>query len=400
MQQLIKMNIYKRKIHFKYLLLTGAILIGFSSLWYTNNLVKKLETEEQKKVKLWAEATSLVVNPGGLDSLSLNLEAQYFEFVVKVLENNETVPVIIIDENDNLFHARNIDSVKINNPKYLKRLIEKMKEECEPIEINMKPIIEETQYLYYTQSTILVKLTYYPFVQLLVILLFILVAYFAFSSSRKAEQNQVWVGLSKETAHQLGTPISSLMAWMEMLKLQDTDEQLVEEFGKDVNRLEKITERFSKIGSKPILKPADLNEIVDDAIDYLKTRSSKNIDYQVSMPEVPVVVPVNASLFEWVLENTCKNAMDAIDGRGTIKISIIDNEKFVFVDISDTGKGIPRSKHKTIFKPGYTTKERGWGLGLSLTKRIVEEYHGGKIFVSHSEPGKGTTIRVILNVKV
>ncbi len=381
------MNIYKRKIQFKYLLILGAILIGVGSLWYTNNLVEKLANEERKKVELWAKATTMVVTTESDDVLM---------FLYDVILNNETVPVIILDEFDNVIYYRNIDSVKMTNPKFKEKLISNMKVEREPIEIKIAS--NQTQYLYYTQSIILTKLTYYPYIQLTVILLFILIAYFAFSSSRKAEQNQVWVGLSKETAHQLGTPISSLMAWVEMLRLKVSDQQIVDEFEKDVTRLETITERFSKIGSKPILKSENLTEIIENATNYLKTRSSKNIDFQLSLPDTPLLVPLNAALFEWVLENTCKNSMDAIQKKGTIKISVIDNDKFVFVDISDTGKGIPRGKHKTIFKPGFTTKERGWGLGLSLTKRIVEEYHGGKIFVSASDPGKGTTIRVILNI--
>lgn len=380
------MNIYKRKIHFKYLLFIGAVLIGVGSLWYTHNLVEKLANEERKKVELWAKATSLIINTESQSEL---------EFLVEVISNNETVPVIIIDEDNNIFQNRNIDTLKLKNQKYKEKLIYKMKEENPPIEIALWN--NQTHYLYYSQSTILTKLTYYPYVQLSVILLFIVVAYLAFSSSRKAEQNQVWVGMSKETAHQLGTPISSLMAWIEMLRLKTSDQQIVDEFEQDVVRLEKITERFSKIGSKPVLKELELTEIVVNTIEYLKTRSSKNVTFQLSLPETPVVLPLNASLFEWVLENTCKNSIDAIQGSGVIKVSVIDNANFIFVDITDSGKGIPRSKHKTIFKPGFTTKKRGWGLGLSLAKRIVEEYHGGKIFVSSSEPGKGTTIRIILN---
>jgi signal transduction histidine kinase len=207
----------------------------------------------------------------------------------------------------------------------------------------------------------------------------------------------VWVGLSKETAHQLGTPISSLMAWMEILKEKLSEEKFVGELEKDVQRLEKITERFSKIGAKPKLTVDNLNEVVDSAVTYLRTRSSNKIKFIVTTPDVPILLPLNVPLFEWVLENICKNAMDAIEGNGLIKVEIIDNTKYVFIDITDNGKGIPRSKHKTIFKPGFTTKERGWGLGLSLTKRIVEEYHGGKIFVASSDPGKGSTIRIILN---
>lgn len=380
------MNIYQRKVRLKYLLFIFAVLIGVGSLWYTNQLVDDLAKEERKKVEMWAKATSLIINS--------DLSDESLLFMVEIIQNNETVPVIVVDENDSIIQKRNIDSVKMSNPRYVARSLQKMKESSEPIEIDLGT---SKQYLYYDRSIILSKLSYYPFVQLGVIILFILVAYFAFSSSRKAEQNQVWVGLSKETAHQLGTPISSLLAWKEILKMNSPDEQMVNELEKDVTRLEKITERFSKIGSKPRLTDEDLNAVLESAINYLKTRSSNNIEFKLSTVEYPLIVPLNVSLFEWVVENVCKNAMDAIHGKGTISISVIDNQKFVFVDITDTGKGIPRSKHKTIFKPGYTTKERGWGLGLSLTKRIVEEYHGGKIFVASSEPGNGATFRIILN---
>jgi len=381
------MNIYERKIQLKYLLFLGAVIIGVGSLWYTNQLVDKLANEERKKVELWAKATNLLAN--------YDISNESLSFMLEVIQNNETVPVILINNVDSALQFRNIDSVKMQNPKYVAKRLEEMKKYSPPIEVDLGN--KNKQFLYYDKSTILTKLTYYPFVQLTVILLFILVAYFAFSSSRKAEQNQVWVGLSKETAHQLGTPISSLMAWKEMLKLKSTDVQLVSELEKDVNRLEKITERFSKIGSKPKLKPEDINPVIENAIDYLKTRSSKNIEFRVVTTDAPVILPLNVPLFEWVLENVCKNAMDAIEGNGLIQVSVIDNIKYIFVDITDNGKGIPRSRHKTVFKPGYTTKERGWGLGLSLTKRIVEEYHGGKIFVATSELGKGTTMRIILN---
>lgn len=383
------MNIYQKRVQFKYLLLLGAVLIGAGSLWYTNRLVEKLANEERKKVELWAKATHLIAN--------VDLPTESLSFMIEVIQNNETVPVLIVDKNDSLRFFRNIDTNRINNPVYFEKLLTGMKLNSAAIEIDLGN--NEKQYLYYDRSIILRKLTLYPLIQLSVILLFILVAYLAFSSSRKAEQNQVWVGLSKETAHQLGTPISSLMAWKEILKMKSKDIQLVTELEKDISRLEKITERFSKIGAKPKLKPEDINSVVDSTVAYLKTRSSKNIAFIINSPDTPVIVPLNVPLFEWVLENICKNAMDAIDGSGTIQIQVIDNDKFVFVDITDNGKGIPRNRHKTIFKPGYTTKERGWGLGLSLTKRIVEEYHLGKIFVASSEPGAGTTFRIILNTK-
>ncbi len=383
------MNSYSSKIRFKYILFVVAVLIGVSSLYYTNKLVEKLANEERKKVELWAEATSLIINSTDDNSLL---------FLVGVIQNNETIPVIVLDEENNIIMMRNLDTLKVKNPKYVAKRLERMKEVSPPIEIK----ISETnkQYLYYDRSTILTSLTYYPVIQLSVILVFMVVAYFAFSSSRKAEQNKVWVGLSKETAHQLGTPISSLMAWVEIIKERFSGDQIVNELEKDVQRLEKITERFSKIGSKPKLGRENLVEVVESAVAYLKTRSSNKVSFNVETPDTPVLIDLNAPLFEWVLENLCKNAMDAIEGKGEIKVEITDNSSYVFIDITDTGKGIHRSKQKSIFKPGYTTKKRGWGLGLSLVKRIVEEYHNGKIFVAASEPGRGTTFRIILNRSV
>jgi signal transduction histidine kinase len=380
------MNIYKRKIRWKFLLFFIAASIGISSLWYTNVLVKKLAIEEHKKIELWAKATNLIANS--------DASGESLEFLLSVIQNNETVPVIVVDKDTNIIQKRNLDSLKSTNPQYLKDVLKDMMSQNPPIEI---PILDNNkQYLYYSRSTILTKLTYYPLIQFGVILLFIFVAYFAFSSSRKAEQNQVWVGLSKETAHQLGTPISSLMAWLEILKLRNTEKGFISELEKDVLRLNKITERFSKIGSKPVLKPENLIDGINNTISYLKTRSSKKVIFNLYSDSNDIIVPLNTSLFEWVIENVCKNSMDAIEGEGSINIKVINNPQFVIIDINDSGKGIPKSKQKTIFKPGFTTKERGWGLGLSLTKRIIEEYHNGKIFVSATEIGKGTTMRIIL----
>lgn len=382
------MNTYTKRIHFKYILFLLAILIGVGSLYYTNQLVKKLANEERKKIELWAEATSLIIT---------SEDEENFNFLIKIIQDNETIPLLLLDADGNIIGPRNIDSTKIANPKYLEKRLERMKEVADPIVLDLWD--GHKQYIYYDRSTILTSLTYYPIVQLSVIIVFILVAYFAFSSSRKAEQNQVWVGLSKETAHQLGTPISSLMAWVEIIKQKLEGEKFVDDLEKDVMRLEKITERFSKIGAKPKLNNDNLNDVVQNAVNYLKRRSSSKVEFEVIAPDTPLLLPLNVPLFEWVLENICKNAVDAIDGQGRIKVEITDNNKFAFIDISDTGKGIARSKHKTIFKPGFTTKERGWGLGLSLTKRIVEEYHNGKIFVAESEIGKGTTFRIILNAE-
>lgn len=380
------MNIYAKKLRWKFLLFISAVIIGLSSLWYTSKLVRKLADEERKKVELWAEAQLQIINA--------DLSDQNLDFYVKVLQNNETVPVIVVDTTDNIIFKRNLNVKKIENPVYIKRKLAQMKEFTEPIEIVISD--EEKQYLYYSKSIILKKLTYYPYVQLGVILLFIMVSYFAFSYSRKAEQNQVWVGLSKETAHQLGTPISSLLAWLEMMKLKTENKDMLTELDKDIKRLEKITERFSKIGSKPLLKRENIQNIITTAINYLKSRSSDKIAFNINMPTEELIIPLNSSLFEWVIENVCKNAIDAVNGSGEIELSITDHTQVIYIDISDSGKGISKSKYKTIFKPGYTTKERGWGLGLSLTKRIIEEYHDGKIFIHESEIGKGTVVRIVL----
>jgi len=272
-----------------------------------------------------------------------------------------------------------------------------MKKEKEPIVINLSN--SNKNYIYYHESYLLQQLTYYPFIQLGVILLFIVVAYLAFSASRKAEQNQVWVGLTKETAHQLGTPTSSLMAWSELMKERLPEIELVSELEKDVKRLEIITERFSKIGSKPTLKPTNLLETIISAVEYLKNRTSDKIIFKFEFPEEETTILLNRSLFEWVIENLCKNSVDAISNEGKITIGVKELKNKILIDIADTGKGIPKSKYNTIFNPGYTTKTRGWGLGLSLVKRIVENYHKGKIFVLNSEIGKGTTIRIVLNYK-
>ena len=377
------MNFYTQKLRWKFLLFIAAVIIGVSSLWYTNILVRKFALEEKKRIELWAEAQEQVIKSD-----------ENLDFFFRVLSNNETIPVIVVDSADNILFSRNLNLAKTSNQRYIDRKLKQMKEENEPFEIVISN--DDRQFLYYGHSTILTKLAYYPYVQLAIILLFIIVSYFAFSASRKTEQNKVWVGLSKETAHQLGTPISSLMAWLEIMRSKTTDQEMLNELGKDIKRLEKITERFSKIGSKPILDKENIQEVIDRAIIYLKTRSSDKVLYDIHLPQDELIIPLNAELFEWVIENVCKNAIDAINGTGKIDIFISDHTQVVYVDIADNGRGIPKSKYKTIFKPGYTTKERGWGLGLSLSKRIVEEYHGGKIFVNDSELDHGTTIRIVL----
>lgn len=381
------MRTYEQKIWWKRALLMLAIAIGGISLWYTQNLVNKLAAEEEKKVLLWANATKALITAEG-----------NFDFMLGIIKDNETIPVILVDDEGQITASRNLDTSREKNPAYLARQLEEMKEQHEPIPILYDEEHKRYNYLYYKNSIILTQLKEYPYYQLTVIALFILVAYLAFSSSRKAEQNRVWVGMSKETAHQLGTPISSLHGWIQLLKDQATGQQAetIQELSKDVTRLELIAERFSKIGSEPVLKDENLHMVLSNALSYLQSRASSKIQFILLPASSPITVKLNIPLFEWVIENICKNAMDAMSGIGTIKLEIKSSEKQVWIDITDSGKGIPNSKFKTVFKPGYTTKKRGWGLGLSLAKRIIEEYHKGKIFIKESAPGKGTTFRIVL----
>ncbi len=379
------MNIYSRKQIWKLLLLITAVVIGLASLWYTSNLVEELKKEEERKMRLWSEATSMLTQNTGDVS-----------FLFSVISNNKTIPVLLIDEDDKIVSHNNLDSAKVNGEKseeYLQKVLFEMKAENRFIKI---PLVNgKFNYIYYQDSHILTRLNYYPFFQLGVISIFIIISYVAFSASRKAEQNQVWVGMAKETAHQLGTPLSSLLAWLEYLKLKDVDENTLGEIKKDLNRLEIITERFSKIGAKPYLENRNVKDVVSNFMSYLRNRLSKKVEIIIEGGEI--FAPINIPLFEWVIENISKNAVDAMNGEGTLTVNIHDNTQYIYIDIKDTGKGIPSSKFKAVFKPGYTSKKRGWGLGLSLTKRIIEEYHKGKIFVKESTQGKGTTFRIVLN---
>ena len=381
------MSIYLKKQQWKLGLFVLAILIAFSSLWFTDNLVKSLAEEERKKMELWAEATREIAY---IDS-----EVTDFTFYLKVIQYNETVPVIVANQDGVILYHRNLNPSRVGNPDYLNRQLLLMEKNNEPIEVEI--FEDESQYVYYNDSRILVWLAYYPYVQLLVIIVFLLIAYYAFNTSRKAEQNQVWLGMSKETAHQLGTPTSSLMAWFELMKEKEQDRVMLEELEKDINRLEKITERFSKIGSKPALNNANIIEVIDNALEYLGARSPKGIKFETNYNSSDsMVIPLNISLFDWVIENVCKNALDAMEGKGKITISLNTRGSNIYLDITDTGKGIPRGRFRTIFKPGFSTRRNGWGLGLSLSKRIIEEYHGGRIFVHQSAINEGTTIRIVL----
>ena len=380
------------------MLLLVAVVIGIASLLYTNWLTKKMAREERKKVEIWAEATKGIVD-AAINSSSpemAQLQTRYLQFLNMVVEKNTTIPILILNPDGTFNLDHNIPYREDRKEEVLKHELKKMQDYTEPIPIDLGE--GENLLLYYRESTILRNLRLYPVIQLFVIMIFIVVSYFAFLATNRAEQNQVWVGMSKETAHQLGTPISSLMAWIELLKLKEVDESLIKELEQDTARLERITERFSKIGSKPELLRINVVEVINSAVNYLKTRSSEKVifvqDYD---KEAYIEVPLNAALFSWVIENICKNAIDAMANDGTISVKLKEKNGQVEIDITDTGCGVPKSNQKTIFQPGFSTKKRGWGLGLSLAKRIVEIYHQGKIFIKWSEMGKGTTFRIILN---
>jgi signal transduction histidine kinase len=380
-------NIYNRKRRWKLLLFFVAILIGAGSLFYTNFLMKKLSDEERKRVELWAKAN---------EEIQKSNPEQDVSFVFHVLLSNNTIPVILANPEDSIISYRNLDSLKMKNPEFRQKTLEDMKKNHAPIEIEL--LNGKRNFIYFNDSTLLNQLYYYPFIQLAIISLFILVSYLAFSTSRKSEQNHVWLGMSKETAHQLGTPISSLMGWVEVLKLENPENPSIEEIEKDVKRLERVAARFSKIGSAPALEKAPIQTALKSALEYIQNRSSKKVEFDINIKsENPIDIPLSLNLFEWVIENICRNAIDAMNGEGKITVNLIDLGNQIMIDIRDTGKGISKSKHKTVFQPGYTTKQRGWGLGLSLSKRIIEEYHNGRIFIKQSDPKTGTTFRIILN---
>ncbi|MGZ3940997.1 MAG: sensor histidine kinase [Bacteroidia bacterium] len=502
------MKIYQQKQKWKWWLAACAMCIVIVSLWYSQQIVNKISVEEKEKVKLWADAVQkrarLIETTGDLFTKMKNEERKKVElyaaatkelsrdvadlsFALRVLQDNNTVPVIITSAEGKIFGKRNLDSAREKDEAYLAQQLNEMKSIYPPIEVEYAPgkknfvyyknskifseiksvfdsLIESfnadviissaavpviytdsTQvkvldfsneidssimtkpkllaeklismhkqaapleinlgsgirnYIFYDESSTLKQLRYYPYVQLLIIGLFLIIAYTLFSTARKSEQNMVWVGMSKETAHQLGTPLSSLMAWVEHLKESNVDPTILHEMNRDLERLQTITDRFSKIGSQPTLENENMAIILEHAVDYLNQRFSKNVNfiYQNNLDTV-TMVPVCVPLFEWVIENLCKNAIDAMDGKGTITVTQQRAENNVVIDITDTGKGIEKNRIKTIFEPGYTTKQRGWGMGLSLCKRIIEHYHNGKIFVKQSELGKGTTFRIIMPVE-
>ena len=372
----------------KIVLVVLAVVLSVASLVVSHFLVRDLKVEEQRKMEIWAEA---------MRSLNNDDETAELPLVLKVLESNNTIPVVVLDSEGRVQDYRNMD-VSAASATSLDTLVlhqaRSMRQAGRFIRINLGD--SDYMEICYADSLILRRLAWWPYVQLGVVLIFVVVAIFALLSSKKAEQNKVWVGLSKETAHQLGTPISSLMAWHEVLRDKYPDDELLPEMGKDVQRLQRIAERFSKIGSQPEPKPENLNEVLANVVQYISRRTSNRITMTCNLPTEPLIAPVSAPLFEWVIENLCKNAIDAMEGKGSITLTAKEEPDCFSVEVSDTGKGIPKNRFGSVFMPGYTTKERGWGLGLSLAKRIVEEYHSGRIFVKNSEIGKGTTFRVEL----
>ena len=378
-------NIYdtRQKIKTIFLLISVILVGGF--LYVSNKLVHDLSIEERNKMEIWADATRAVA------SEDMNMD---MGLILKIIQSNTSIPVIIADENDIIKQTLNIKIPQDNPDKFLEKKLQDFKKGSNIIEIYLDK--NTKQYLYYDDSILLKRLSYYPHVQLGVMILFILIAYLALMSSKKAEQNKVWVGLSKETAHQLGTPISSLMAWMDLLELNGVDKGLLADMGKDIKRLSIIAERFSKIGSKPEMDFVYVNEVLTNATEYMRRRVSNKVKITTHVPEEAVGAMMCLPLVEWVIENLCKNAIDAMDGQGSIDIYLKIDAQKCYIDVKDTGKGISRKHFKTVFNPGYTTKKRGWGLGLTLVKRIIEEYHDGKIYVKESKVNKGTTFRIEL----
>ena len=374
----------------KILLVVMAVVMSVGSLVISHFLVRDLKHEEQRKMEIWAEAMR-----------SLNSADEYTDLtlVLTVLNSNSTIPVVVLDREGEVQDYRNIplrEGSAEEQMRAVKRKAQSMMDAGRVIRV----YLSSTDYMEicYADSLLLRRLAWWPYVQLGLVFVFVVVAIFALLSSKRAEQNKVWVGLSKETAHQLGTPISSLMAWQEMLRETYPDDELLPEMGKDVERLQRIAERFSKIGSLPELRPESLNEVLSAVTQYISRRASNRVRLTCTVPQQPLIVPMCSSLFEWVVENLCENAIDAMDGQGSITLTASTEGALAVVEVADTGKGIPKNKFRTVFTPGFTTKKRGWGLGLSLAKRIVEEYHHGRIYVKNSEVGRGTTFRIELKM--
>ncbi len=360
------------------------MVIAFGSLIVSHYLVKDLSREEANKITVWAEATKEFVSSD--NNISMNL-------IVQIQASNTTIPAILYDKKENFYISTNIELPDEDQQEFLKEKVAAFEKKHEPIVIDVEDF---DQYVYYDDSYTLKRLQIFPYIQLAVLTIFVITSLLAIMSTKRMEQDRLWVGLSKETAHQLGTPISSLMAWTEYLRMKDVDPSIVTDMEKDVNRLQMITDRFSKIGSAPVLERKEVNELIRQTITYLQKRISKKVIFELDIPSTPLYANISESLFSWVIENLTKNAVDAMEGIGRITFTLFDKGGIICLDISDTGKGIPKSKFQAIFNPGYTTKARGWGLGLSLAKRIIESYHKGKVYVKSSDINVGTTFCIEL----
>jgi two-component system, sporulation sensor kinase D len=372
------------------IVLSSFIIISLI-LWNTYDFFQKFKYEERAKMQTWSFAQSDFLE--GMD----DLEADVSGLTTQVMETNTTTPMILVDDKGKIFNTRNIDTTNIRNPEtYLEKLKTRFEKENKPIEVRYKDTIFGT--IVYGNSELLNKLKYYPLALVLIIILFAAVAYFFYRSTKVATQNKLWTGMAKETAHQIGTPLSSLIGWTEILRSENVNPDYIKEIEKDVDRLQTITDRFSKIGSVPKLDKVDIVFATQDSYDYLKRRSSDLIEFEFDAPSDPLFVNLNMQLYSWTIENLVKNAIDAMKGKGQLKIALTNSDKEVFIQVTDTGKGIPKTRYKKIFNPGFTSKKRGWGLGLSLSKRIIEDYHQGRIKVLHSELKKGSTIQISLKL--
>lgn len=377
------MQFSERRNSTRWIIIITSFVIVSLILWNTYSFFQIFKNEERIKMELWGESMKTLLNA--------DPEKDDVELPRQIMSNNTTIPIILV-ENGKIINHVNIDEETTNNKAKLNTYLERLKKENEPIKIEYD--LNKYQYVYYGNSSLLNKLKYYPVALLLIIFLFGAVVYNFYRSTKMATQNKLWAGMAKETAHQIGTPLSSLIGWLEIMKADNVDETIVAEIEKDINRLQTITDRFSKIGSEPVLEINDISKETHESFDYLQSRFSKQIEFSFKAPKNPILVSFNPALHSWTIENLVKNAIDAMKGRGKLALTIREDGNFVKIKVSDTGKGIPKKQFRKVFEPGFTTKKRGWGLGLSLTKRIVEDYHKGKIKVSESEIGKGTTMQI------
>jgi signal transduction histidine kinase len=377
------MQFSERRNLTRWFIIVASFFIVILILWNTYNFFQIFKNEERAKMEFWASAQKTLANANEFTDIELPFQ---------IIQNNTTIPMIVTDSKDSIISHNNIEDAIANDTAALKKYFNSIKNDNQPIKMQLSE--KSYQLVYYGNSPLLNKLKYYPVALLLIIILFGAVVYNFYRATKMATQNKLWAGMAKETAHQIGTPLSSLIGWLEILKLDNVEESTIVEIEKDITRLQTITDRFSKIGSEPVLEKRDIIEDTKNTVDYLQTRVSQQVNFYFKAPQHPVFVEINPALHSWTIENLVKNAIDAMKGKGSLNIVISELEDMVKISITDTGKGIPKNQFSKVFEPGFTTKKRGWGLGLSLTKRIVQEYHKGKIKVAHSEIGKGTTMQI------